>query len=228
MPTSLRPILREIVDLWLPNGCAGCGIDGASPCRICLDRLVPADPFEPPIGLDSAAALLRYDDSSRRFIASLKFRGIRSVATDFAPPLAALAGDVRLGRIPPVVTWAPTTTSRRRQRGFDQAEAIARAVARVTRSPVRSMLCRSPGSQQTGRDRRSRLEGVGFETIRRVPEVVLVCDDVLTTGATMTAAADALRRSGAREVHGLVLARTPAWSTGRSGGDRIDGRTPRL
>ena len=86
---------------------------------------------------------------------------------------------------------------------------LARRVGRQVRSPVRRTLRRRPGPTQTGLDRRHRLEAVHFEPIGPAPDVVVVCDDVLTTGATMTAAAIALRRAGAREVHGLVLAHTP-------------------
>lgn len=176
---------------------------------MCLDRLVPADPLEVPPGLDDVVALLRYDDASRPFVASLKYRGMRSVASDFARPLTDLVADVRLGPVPPVFTWTPTTAARRRRRGFDQAEVIARAVAREARSPVRRMLRRGPGPHQTGRGRRERLAGVRFDPVGPASEVVVVCDDVLTTGATLASAAQILRGAGAREVHGLVLARTP-------------------
>lgn len=204
-----RRILREFLDLWLPVGCAGCGVDGPSPCPVCLDRLVPADPLGVPTGLDTLAALLRYDDASRPFVSALKYRGMRSVATDFSRPLADLVAEVRPGLAPPVLTWAPTTDRRRRGRGFDQAEEIARAVGGASRSPVRRMLRRSAGPHQTGRTRAERVVGIEFDAVARASEVVVVCDDVLTTGSTLSAAATALRNAGAREVHGLVLARTP-------------------
>lgn len=212
MRVRTASILRGIVDLWIPPGCAGCGAEGDSPCRSCLDRLLPADSFPAPPGLDGVAALLRYDDGSRPFVAALKYRGVRTVASEFARPLAALVDEVLLGPVPPVVTWAPTSAARRRRRGYDQAEVLARAIARTARVPVRSLLVRDGRSRQTGRDREARLTGVRFRPIGSVPEVVIVCDDVLTTGATLTAAAEALRSaSPSVGVHGLVLARTPSW-----------------
>ena len=163
------------------------------------------------MGLDGAAALLRYDDASRPFVGALKFGGRRSVASEFARPMATLVDEVLLGPVAPVLTWAPTTAVRRRRRGFDQAEVLARAVGRVARAPVRRSLEREGRGQQTGRHRGARLSGVRFVATGPAPPVVIVCDDVLTTGATLAAAAVALRRAGAREVHGLVLARTPLW-----------------
>ena len=204
-------MLREFIELWFPPECARCARPGPSPCGTCLDDLQPADPFAVPRGLDSAAALLRYDDASRPFIASMKYRGRHTVAVDFARPLAVLVDEIVLGATAPVCTWAPTTRRRQRERGFDQAEMLARAVGREARLPVRRLLRRIGGVHQTGRDRRGRLAGIGFEPVGRVPPVVLVCDDVLTTGTTLTAAAGVLRSAGAREVHALALARTPLW-----------------
>ena len=109
-----------------------------------------------------------------------------------------------------VVTWAPTTPDRARERGFDQAELLARAVARHLDLPVRRRLRRLAGVHQTGRSADERRGAPRFTAPGGVPNTVLVVDDVCTTGATMSAAAAALRTAGARTVHGLVLARTPA------------------
>ncbi|HEX8771251.1 MAG TPA: phosphoribosyltransferase family protein, partial [Acidimicrobiales bacterium] len=98
------------------------------------------------------------------------------------------------------MTWAPTTGARRRERGFDQAELLARAVARRLGLPCRRLLRRRPGPAQTGRDREGRQSGPAFTT-RRVtgPARVLLVDDIVTTGATVSAAARALRAAGAIE-----------------------------
>ena len=159
-----------------------------------------------PPGLVSCRALLAYDDHARLVITSLKNRDRRDLVTEVADGLAAL--------VPPepgiVITWAPTAARRRRQRGFDQAELLARAVARRSGRPVRRLLVRRPGAAQAGRRAAARWEHPGFAARGRVPHGVLVIDDVATTGATLAAAADALRRAGAGRVHGLVVARAPA------------------
>jgi predicted amidophosphoribosyltransferase len=120
--------------------------------------------------------------------------------------LAAADAHVGVG----LVTWAPTTTARRRARGFDHAELLARAVARELQLPVRATLHRRAGPPQTGRPAALRRAGPRFDARRvRLPSRVLLVDDVATTGATVAAAADALRRAGASAVIALTAARTP-------------------
>lgn len=199
--------------MWWPAVCAGCGSAGSSPCGPCLDGLSPAPALDAPAGLASLGALLAYDRAARPFVTALKYRNQRGPVDVFAPAMAALlpAGGAAVAEGPPtVVTWAPTTSRRRRQRGFDQAAVLARAVAAHGRRPVRRLLVRRPGGHQTGRSRAQRLSGVSLIARAAAPPVVVVVDDVCTTGATLTAAAEALRAAGAVEVHGLVLARTPA------------------
>ncbi len=108
-----------------------------------------------------------------------------------------------------LVTWAPTSAHRLRRRGFDQARSLARCAARELRLPVRGTLLRVDLAAQTGRSLAERLDPPRFRPLRGVRGRVLLIDDVLTTGSTLSAAAVALRGAGVAEVHGLVVAETP-------------------
>jgi predicted amidophosphoribosyltransferase len=158
-----------------------------------------------PYGLDSCRALLAYDDAARAALIALKNRQRR----DLVGPLAdALVDAVPVPAPGTVVTWAPTGPARRRARGFDQAELLAVAVARRWGWSAAPMLRRLPGPAQAGRSAAERRTHPGFAALRPVGTPVVVVDDVATTGATLTAAARALRQVGAPEVHGLVVARS--------------------
>ena len=154
--------------------------------------------------------MLGYDVDVRLAVTSLKNRGQRALVSVLADGLAALVPDV--GGL--LVTWAPTGAGRRRDRGFDQAELLARAVARRRGLPVSRLLRRLPGPAQAGRSAVDRWGNPTFAA-RRHRGPVLLIDDVSTTGATLSAAAAALRRAGAIEVHGLVVARAPARAPAR-------------
>lgn len=107
------------------------------------------------------------------------------------------------------VTFVPLHPSRRNARGFDQAEKIAESIARVLGVPATPLLRRKVRNAQQAK-LKSRVVGdldKLFVAAKTVPESVLLCDDVFTSGATMDAAAKALKEAGAREVWGFVLAK---------------------
>jgi len=189
--------------------CPVCGRAGAAPCDECARQLKPAPNLPSPPGIDSLVAPLAYTGVGRELVARLKYRNARAVLPQLAGAVAALVDRDAID----VVTWLPTTPARCRQRGFDQARLLARAVARRLGRPCRSVLGREPGPAQTGRPRRERLEGPTFTGKGAVPARILVVDDVVTTGATLVAAARALRNAGANEVHAAAAARTPLKAT---------------
>ena len=182
-----------------------CGTHGPAPCAGCAADLRRAPTLPAPPGVDSCAAFLAYDTAGRELVARLKYRNARSSVPFLARGMAAAAScgiDI--------VTWAPTTPARLRARGFDQARLLARAVARELHVPCRSLLRRRPGPAQTGRDAVARHAGPAFAARRSLEgRRVLVVDDVVTTGATVAAAAWALRDAGAEAVHAVAAARTP-------------------
>jgi predicted amidophosphoribosyltransferase len=194
----------------LPPSCPACGALGRAPCEACAAALERAPALPSPAGVDRCLAMLAYDGVGRELVARLKYRNARSAVPYLAGAMAALAA----GQAVDVVTWVPTTPARRRSRGFDQAQLLAAAVARRLRRPCRPLLRRVAGPAQTGRTLAERRTGPAFAPRRRaraaVPARVLVVDDVVTSGATLTAAARALRAAGALEVHAVVAARTPA------------------
>ena len=196
-----------ILDLLLPPRCAGCDAFGPSPCARCARALRPAPVSDPPDGLESVAALLRYDATAGRFVTAVKYRNARASLDVLGGAVAALVAPER-SRLD-VVTWAPTTPARRHARGFDQAELLARVVATHLGLPHRRCLERLPGPQQTGLSAEARHGAPRFVGRPPAPGRVLVVDDVCTTGATLSAAARALREAGTRQVRGLVMARTP-------------------
>jgi predicted amidophosphoribosyltransferase len=152
-------------------------------------------------------ALLAYEDAGRDLIARLKYRNARSSVRWLVVLMASLVRTLRVD----VVTWMPTTSTRRYERGFDQAQLLARGIARELHVPCRRLLLRSPGPPQTGRSLADRRRGPLLRAPPgpRVPAHVLLVDDVITTGTSVSIAARELRRAGAARVTVVAAARTP-------------------
>ena len=186
--------------------CAGCGGPGSSPCAACVAGLRPVGEMAPPVPLSGLWAAFAYQGPGRELLARLKYRNQRAA-------IGWLAAAMHLV-LPPepaadAVTWAPTSGQRRRRRGFDQAELLARALGRQSGLPVVRLLKRVDAAGQTGRSRSQRFSTPVFAACGPPPASVLVVDDVITTGATLVAAADTLVRAGARRVDAVVAGATP-------------------
>lgn len=197
----------------LGTRCAACSCPGGPLCRGCAERLTSAGPMHPPPGIDSLVGLIAYEGVGRDLILGLKYHNNRSSLALLADTLAdtlvkTLSGPCDVERLD-VVTWAPTSRAHRHSRGYDQAELLARSLALCLHLRCRGLLIRQPGPAQTGRSLIQRESGVHFTAKRGVPPSVLVVDDVVTSGATLSAAAMALRAGGAHSVAGAVLAATP-------------------
>jgi competence protein ComFC len=186
--------------------CAGCDTPGAPICRPCRFALVSRAVTDAPDGFVVAAA---FSGRVRDVLLGFKYRNRRAVAGHLAGLLVNRL--VTAGRAVDVVTWAPTSRRRRRERGFDQAELVARHVARQLGVPCRRLLERADvDGPQTGRARDARLQAPLFRAHPNVPPArVLLVDDVVTTGATLRAAAAQLERAGATEVVPAAFAATP-------------------
>jgi predicted amidophosphoribosyltransferase len=173
-----------------------------------------------PIGGDVIAAV-PFAGRARDVLLGFKYRNRRQLAHHFAGLLVnrLLAEGVRAHDLD-VVTWAPTSRRRRRQRGFDQAEVVARRVAAQLGLPCRRLLERDGASvAQTGLDRATRLHGPTFRASPRAEgRAVLVIDDVVTTGSTLRSADRALRGAGAVAVLRAAVATTPALAHGSTAG----------
>ncbi|MDQ4133009.1 MAG: ComF family protein, partial [Actinomycetota bacterium] len=124
----------------IPITCPVCGAAGAAPCDSCRAGLRRAPSLPRPDGVDSCRAVLDYDGVGRELVARLKYRNARAALPFLAAAMAALVDRDTVD----AVTWAPTTARRRRQRGFDHAQLLARAVARRMAVPCVALLRRRP------------------------------------------------------------------------------------
>jgi ComF family protein len=158
-----------------------------------------------PVGVDRCDAVLSYEGAGRDLVARVKYRNARSTLRWLAVQMAGLVDP----RDVDVVTWVPTTTDRRARRGFDQAELLARAIARRLHRPCRRLLVRGAGPPQTGRSLPERRAGPRLHATRTCEgQRVLLVDDVITTGTTVEMAARALRAKGVQRVQAVAAART--------------------
>jgi ComF family protein len=202
--------------------CAGCwqSILPLTPplCDRCGDPLHTwraAPPSEPctrcrrikPI-ISRARAIGSYDGALRAIVHALKYDGRRSVAAPLGALMRARGADVLAGAA--CVVAVPLHHRRRRERGFNQADDLARQL----RLPVVRALRRSkPTAAQTALPAARRHQNVrgAFMATRGAQaldgKVVVLVDDVCTTGATLEACARVLKDAGAAEVRAITAAR---------------------
>jgi ComF family protein len=183
--------------------CAGCGstagpgtrFDAGNPCPQCATR---------DLGVERIVRVGTFDEPLRTLVTTLKFRGRWELARVLAPFVAQALQqatlDGRLGRVDALVPVA-LHWRRRLRRGFNQSEEIARALGHLTGWPVADVLWRRRATfeQSHTQSRTQRRENLRAAFVSTKPERlagkhVWLIDDVCTTGATLHAAAMALRR----------------------------------
>ena len=195
-----------LLDFFIPTRCAACGDAGAELCVRCTALIATGEAIAlgargevPPV-----LALGPYDGPLRAAVLSLKFKGARRVGATIGRWLAERI-IWPFDRVVPV----PLHAQRLRERGYNQAEMIARGIAATSRRPcVADALVRVratvPQSGLGVGERRANVDDA-FAAGARVRDVagraVILVDDVVTTGATVAGCAAALRSSGARAVY---------------------------
>lgn len=220
---------------WLPSQCAICRAWPAQRvCPACLARCAPAvarctgcaarvpegvrhcgQCLREPTGLDRCIAAVDYGWPWAELVTQLKFYGDPGLATTLAAILRQAEGARELLHGCDALVPIALAPRRLRERGYNQSLLLARRLAGDNVRP--SWLKRTHDTPAQSRlDRRERLrnlQGVfAVPTAARAPlqgRHVLLVDDVMTTGATLRAAAHALRQAGAAGVSALVFARTP-------------------
>jgi ComF family protein len=219
-----------ILDLLLPGRCAACEVWGRSPlCAECEWAVVwigdescakcgkpeampvprCADCRGRDLSFDRARASASYEGPAREVVKAFKIGRERRIAKAMARCMVPAA--MSLGRIR-CLTWVPSTRRSDAARGFTPAEEIARALAKSLAKPAWRLLSKTretrDQSELSRAERRANLVNA-FAARARVPERVLLVDDIMTTGATADACASALKLEGARRVVVVTFARAP-------------------
>ena len=197
-PSCLREWRRE-----LQGSCPRCGRPAAGRSRCQCESA--------PVPWQRVRAAGVYRGVLRELICRFKYGGERWLGAPLGEILAGV-GLVTLPR-PDYLVPVPLTAGRYRQRGFNQAEDLARVVGRRWHVPVaRGLGRRRAGRRQAGLDRAARwdnLAGVFVPLLDFRGATIILVDDVMTTGATLAYCGAALRQAGAARVDGLVLATVP-------------------
>ena len=231
--TAVRSLTRSALDLLFPMNCLGCRTEGDVLCSQCIGGLQRLEqPFcdtcaqpgakgqchwclEHPPKIDGIRAPYIFEGPLREGVHRLKYRGWRAAA----PVLGGLlANYLDRHKLPdqttdPVLVPVPLHARRLRSRGYNQSLLLAQETGKLLDLPVRQDLVKrtkdSPPQVETrsSEQRRGNVTG-SFESSTAVDGLsILLVDDVVTTGSTLSACAASLKDAGAVGVWGVALAR---------------------
>ncbi len=206
-------LLEKLVSIFAPHYCLGCSVEGKLVCDQCFMVLaaqtdkdsVISTPRLPHIG--RLWAFAQYSGLPKQLVQALKFDRCLEASEHIAGLLAAsgpLSNDC-------VLVPVRTSPRRHRQRGYDQTVLITRHLSKRTELPMLDVLSRAGNVRQLGATRAERLRQLkGVYRVNNpnivVGRKIILIDDVVTTGATLEAAAACLLQSGALSVRALVFA----------------------
>ncbi|MBQ8184501.1 MAG: ComF family protein [Lachnospiraceae bacterium] len=160
---------------------------------------------------DRGRALFRYDDCMRASIAAFKYKGRREYKAFFAQEMAqAFTGQIARWQ-PEVLVPIPLHRGRKRRRGYNQAELLARELSQLLDIPVDTRLLKRvqktlPQKELSDRQRRENMKTafkIQGNTVKY--KRILLIDDIYTTGSTIDAAASLLKEKGAKKVYFLCI-----------------------
>lgn len=211
----MRDLVLLAASVVLPDRCTLCGtwltLREPGLCSVCADETVGTQ-VDPPEGVDRIVSAAAFEHDVREAVLALKYKRQVWRARGLGALVAAAPGAGELIDGCDGICHAPTTRQRTRERGFDHAARIAAwAVRGVRRSVSYGLLVRDSASgAQTGRSRAERADAVtALRATASIRGTWLVIDDVVTTGATLTGCARALRDAGASRVVAATVAATP-------------------
>jgi ComF family protein len=229
MPRALATLRDRLIDVVFPPQCGACGVAGGLICDACTHRMQAAtaprcqrcwsaesqqricrDCIRSP--LDGARAPYVYDGPARDLVRQLKFEGLHALAEPMGALMAVslLEHGIQADLAVPV----PLRGLRRRLRGFNQSELLARAIAQLIDLPLdtsalRTARATAPLHQTDDRLIRETSVRGAFRCTEQVEgKRVLLVDDVLTTGATARECATVLKAAGAVSVCVLAFCHT--------------------
>lgn len=223
--TQSLSIIGALADLVLDRGCAGCGLGEhllCASCAPCLDGpAYPAPPDPAPPGLPAPWSIGPYAGALRAVLLAHKEHARLALAGPLGTALARSVAAAAPGRGELVLVPVPSRGTAVRARGHDAIARTARSAARTLRRDGRTVgvlpvlrpgrsLADQAGLSSAGR--RANLAGAlavpaGLGQLVAGRHVVVV-DDVVTTGSTLTEAVRALRRAGTASVAAAVVAAT--------------------
>lgn len=219
-------ILETLISSIAPHECMTCGQQGTALCEVCaLERVQSLPPrcfrclkrtpefrtctnCRRTAPLQSVWPASEYNEEIKEAVKAYKFGRVRSLAR----PLALLLDDcLPYFSNPPVVVNVPTAPARIRARGYDHALLLARQLAQIRGWQHIELLRRVGSERQVGASRQTRLEQLeaAFRPIRQsyiVGGHILLVDDVVTTGATLSVAAKTLKQAGAKSISAITVA----------------------
>ncbi len=232
VPPLLSRLTSTALDILFPPRCVGCGAFGRLLCPACFEGMPRAEPPRCPIcwvpshrpdalcwrchdrtfHFKAARCPFVYEGAAREAVHALKYRGVSALAPLMAQAMAACLQQWA----PPadLLVPVPLAGRRRRLRGFNQSELLAREMARIVGLPVDSRALirrRAAPPQASSADEAARRANVAnafqADAARFRGRRPLLIDDVITSGATLDACARSLCDAGTSDVWALTFAR---------------------
>lgn len=218
-------MIQSLLDIIAPETCLECGNEGSVWCEWCrlqhdplpsrcfmchaqTDNYLTCQKCKSKTSLKSVYVFGEYKNLNKQLITSLKYDCKRHVAKHLAKCMSDL---LPYYNDPPTLVNVPSSPARVRQRGFDHTTAITKELIKQTKYLQANILVRINDIRQVGASRQQRINQIkgAFrlkQFVKDIPKHIILVDDVVTTGATLSEASKILKQAGVKRIDAITFA----------------------